>query len=64
MQKLNASNVFRDGLKGVYLPPFPTADVREGEEGHVGTSSCRALKIYRLFFCSEDLSLIVKAIYS
>lgn len=64
MQKLSASNVFGDGLKGVSLPLFPTADVREGDEGHVVTSRCRALKLYHLFFCYEDLSLIVKAIYA
>lgn len=46
MQKLSASKVFRDGLKGVSLPPIPTADGREGDESHVGTSSCRALKLY------------------
>lgn len=50
MQKLSASNVFRGGLKGVFLPLFPTADVRKGDEGHVETSSCRTLKLYSLFF--------------
>lgn len=60
-----ASKVFIDGLNWVFLPNLPRADVWGGDEGHVVTADCRALKLYYLFIFGDIcyLSVFVKVIY-